>query len=158
MKGWGWVLAVAGLLLAACAPEPLMSMSVEDDMANQAAPEMDSAAEEPVGDLDAVILTEENNGETVSMKVGQELHIYLGGNPTTGYMWASKGLDSKMLDLAEEPEYEPASDAIGSGGEFDFFFTAKAPGETVVTLEYERSFEKNVAPIDVFSVTLVIEE
>jgi len=158
MKIWGWVLAGAVLLLAACAPEPLMSMNAAEDAVELAVPEVETVVEKAVEEVSPVVLTEENNGETVVVQVGQEIHILLGGNPTTGYMWASKGLDSKMLDLAEEPEYEPASDAIGSGGEFDFFFTAKAPGETVVTLEYERSFEKNVAPIDVFSVTLVIEE
>ena len=161
MKNWRWVLtAVFLLLLTACAPEPLMSMSVEDDMADLAIPENDvEDALEKVDDaLPPVILTEENNGETVTIRVGQELHIFLGGNPTTGYMWASRGLDSKFLALAEEPAYTAASDAIGSGGEFDFFFRMKAAGETVVTLEYKRSFEKDVEPERVFSVTLLIEE
>lgn len=159
MKNRGWMLGmVVMLLLAACAPAPLMSMSAEDEMAELAAPEMDAAPEKADDELDPVILTEENDGDTIRMKVGQELHIYLGGNPTTGYMWASKGLDSKMLDLAEEPEYTAASDAIGAGGEFDFFFRMKAPGETVVKLEYMRSFEEGVDPIRTFSVTLVIEE
>ena len=67
-------------------------------------------------------------------------------------------MDGALLDSAEEPAYTPASDAIGSGGEFDFFLTAKAAGETDVKLEYKRSFEKDVAPKRVFLVTLVIEE
>jgi inhibitor of cysteine peptidase len=161
MKNWRWVLAaVLLLLLAACGPEPMMSMSAEEDVPELAAPEMEveAAPEKASEEVSPVILTEENNGETITMQVGQELHIFLGGNPTTGYMWASEGLDSKMLGLAEEPEYTAASDAIGSGGEFDFFFTMKAPGETMVTLEYMRDFEKDVDPIRTFSVTLVIEE
>lgn len=161
MKNWGWVLVMAVmLLLTACAPEPLMSMSVEDDMADLAIPENDvgDALEKVDDSLPPVVLTEDNNGETITIQVGQELHIFLGGNPTTGYMWASRGLDSKFLALAEEPAYTAASDAIGSGGEFDFFFTMKAPGKTLVTLEYKRSFEKDVEPERTFSLKLVIEE
>jgi len=161
MKNWRWVLAaVLLLLLAACAPEPLMSMSAEEDAADLVVSEMEIEAtlEKASEEVAPVILTEENDGETITMQVGQELHIFLGGNPTTGYMWASEGLDSKFLALAEEPEYSAASDAIGSGGEFDFFFTMKAPGETVVTLEYKRSFEKEVEPIRTFSVKLLVEE
>ena len=149
MKNWKGVLAAAVLLLlAACAPEPLMSMSAAEDAADLKA----------VEEVAPVILTEENNGETITLQVGQEIHISLSGNPTTGYMWEVQEVDEAVLHMAAEPDYDASSDALGSGGAFDFLFTATAPGETELTLIYYRSFEKDVPPKRTFSVNVVIAE
>ena len=67
-------------------------------------------------------------------------------------------MDAAVLHLAGEPDYAAASDALGSGGEFDFLFTAAAPGETELTLIYHRSFEKDVPPKRTFSVKVVVRE
>lgn len=153
MKKWIWRLAAAVLLLVAgCAPEPLMSMSAVEDAADLAVPQ--KAAEE----VAAVTLTEENNGETINLKVGQEVHVLLTGNPTTGYMWEAQEVDAARLRPAGEGEYDAASDALGSGGEFNFTFIAAAPGDTELTLIYHRSFEQDVPPKRTFSVKVVIEE
>lgn len=153
MKKWKGVLAaVVLLLLAACAPEPLMSMSAANDAADAAAPE------KAVEEVSPVILTMDNDGETITLQVGQEMHIFLAGNPTTGYMWEALDVDAAVLRLAGEPDYAAASDALGSGGEFDFLFTATAPGETELTLIYHRSFEKDVPPKRTFSVKVVVRE
>lgn len=152
MKNWRWVLAGVLLALAACAPEPLMSMSASGDAAVLAVPE------KAVEEVAPVTLTEENNGETITLKVGQEVHLLLAGNPTTGYMWEAPEVDAARLRSAGEGEYAAASDALGSGGEFRFTFTAAAPGETELTLIYHRSFEQDVPPKRTFSVKVVIEE
>ena len=149
MKKWKGVLAaVVYLLLAACAPEPLKSMSAAEDASNLKA----------VEEVAAVILTEENDGETITLKVGQAVHLLLTGNPTTGYMWEVQEVDEAVLHMADVPEYDASSDALGSGGAFDFLFTATAPGETELTLIYYRSFEKDVPPKRTFSVNVVIAE
>ena len=155
MKAWGLSLTalVLVLLLAACGPEPLVSMGLQGDLADSAVPE------KAIEEVQPVILTMDNNGEAITLQVGQEVHVFLTGNPTTGYMWASSGIDSAVLHLADEPEYAAADDeALGSGGEFDFFFTAAAPGETVLTLIYHRSFEKDAPPKRTFSVKVVVTE
>jgi predicted secreted protein len=153
MKNWTWIFAAAVLLLlTACAPEPLMSMSAVDEAADLAAPEM--AMEE----VAVVSLTEENDGETITLQVGQEVHVLLTGNPTTGYMWEAPQVDAALLRPAGEPDYAAASDALGSGGEFNFTFTAAAPGETELAMIYHRSFEQDVPPKRTFSVNVVIEE
>jgi len=141
MKSWRWVLAGVWLLLAACAPEPLISMG--------AAAESEEVA--------AVMLTEENDGDEIALRVGQEVHVLLTGNLTTGYTWETRDVDAARLHLTGEPEYTAASDALGSGGTFNFTFTAVAPGETELTLIYHRSFEQDVPPKRTFSVKVVIE-
>ena len=100
MKNWKGVLAaVVLLLLAACAPAPLMSMSAAENAADLAVPE------KVVEEVAAVKLTEENNGETITLKVGQEVHVLLTGNPTTGYLWEAPEVDAALLRLAGEPDY-----------------------------------------------------
>ena len=153
MKKWIWVFAAAVLLLlAACAPEPLMSLSAAGDSTDLAVPE------KGVEEVAAVNLTEENDGETITLKVGQEVHVLLTGNPTTGYMWEAQEVEAAMLRPVGEAAYTAASDALGSGGAFNFTFTAAAPGETQLILIYHRSFEQDVPPKRTFSVNVVIEE
>jgi predicted secreted protein len=147
MKRWIWGLAAGLLLLAACAPQPLVSMGLQETAVPQTA-----AKEVP-----AVRLTSENDGQTITLQVGQEMHVLLGGNLTTGYAWEAPEVDTTVLNMLGDAKYTAASDAIGSGGEFDFTFQAVAPGETELTLIYHRSFEKDVPPKRTFSVKVVVE-
>ena len=52
-----------------------MSMSAANDAADAAAPE------KAVEEVSPVILTMDNDGETITLQVGQEMHISLAGNP-----------------------------------------------------------------------------
>lgn len=154
MKAWGLSLTalVLVLLLAACGPEPLVSMGSQEDPADLAAPE------KAIEEVQPVILTMDNNGEAITLQVGQEVHVFLTGNPTTGYMWEAPEVDSAVLRMAGEGDYAAADEALGSGGEFDFTFTAAEPGETTLTLIYHRSFEKDVPPKRTFSIKVVVTE
>jgi hypothetical protein len=39
-------------------------------------------------------LTEADNGRTITVKVGEDIQVILGGNPTTGYSWATSLSDA----------------------------------------------------------------
>jgi inhibitor of cysteine peptidase len=94
----------------------------------------------------------------VTVDAGDQLVITLDGNPTTGYIWEVQDLDTSLLRQAGEPKFSSSNpDLVGSGGTQTLTFTALKAGTTTLTLIYHRPWEKGVAPIDTFSVSVTIK-
>ena len=100
--------------------------------------------------------TDEDNGETEALAVGDVLVITLDGNPTTGYQWQVADYDDAVLEQKGEPTYTRHGAAIGGGGSYDFRFEAAGKGETDLRLIYFRPFE-NKPPIKTFTMTISVE-
>ena len=101
-------------------------------------------------------LTEADDGQTISVKVGDTFAIELPGNPSTGYSWNGSA-DPAVVELTGEPAFEPDSDAIGAGGTITLIFEAVETGEAELELQYSRVWE-SVQPLDTFSVTVVVTD
>ncbi len=109
----------------------------------------DSAAE-------PLVLTEAQNGESISLIKGEELILKLSGNPTTGYSWDIPQDIAENLSL-QDSTYTPASGAIGSGGHYTYKFQAIKAGTVEVKMTYSRSWE--TTPEDnAFTLTVIIQE
>jgi inhibitor of cysteine peptidase len=104
-----------------------------------------------------VAVTEEMNGQTITLEKGQTLSFTLAGNPTTGYTWEISEVDENILASAGEPDYSSDSNLIGSGGVYTYKFTAETAGTTALKLKYYRSFEPDVEPIQTFEINVVVE-
>ncbi len=103
-----------------------------------------------------VKLSASDNGKTVEVPAGSEIVITLDGNPTTGYNWEAKDLDSSMLQQVGEPEFKSSNpDLIGSGGSITLTFKSLKAGTTTLNLIYHRSWETDVAPLSEYTVTIV---
>jgi inhibitor of cysteine peptidase len=102
-------------------------------------------------------ITGEQSGSSYALVTGQELHVSLEANPTTGYEWAIDGALPAQLEQAGEPEYTSDSSATGSGGIEVWTFKAVEAGEGTLRLKYWRSFEPTVAPVDEFAVDVRVE-
>ena len=102
-------------------------------------------------------LSEQDNGGTVTLEVGQQLDISLVANPTTGYQWEIAEGDSAVLKQVGEPVYTTDSTAPGSGGTMTFHFVAATPGQTTLKLIYHRTFEKDTPPLKTFEITAVVK-
>lgn len=102
-------------------------------------------------------VTEEMNGQTITLEKGQTLSLTLAGNPTTGYTWEISEVDENILASAGEPDYSSDSNLIGSGGVYTYKFTAETAGTTALKLKYYRSFEPDVEPIQTFEINVVVE-
>jgi inhibitor of cysteine peptidase len=98
-----------------------------------------------------------SNGQTIEMKVGQKLVLSLESNPTTGYNWEIIAIDEAILKPSGEAEYESDSKLIGSGGILTYNFEAVQMGSSTVKLIYHRSWEKDVAPLQEFNITVVVK-
>ena len=73
-------------------------------------------------------LTEADAGHSIELRVGDKLEITLPGNPTTGFQWEVSVGDTAILQPSGEPEFEPSSSAVGSGGNVTLRFEAVGTG------------------------------
>ncbi len=105
----------------------------------------------------ATRLSKTDAGKTIELRAGDKLQVVLEGNPTTGYQWQVREVDAAVLKVSGEPEYKSESSLTGAGGQYTFHFESLAPGQTVLQLIYHRPFEKNVAPIETYQVTVVVK-
>lgn len=103
-----------------------------------------------------ITATEADAGKTIKLHVGDTLVVALDGNPTTGYTWEREKNDDGVLVQAGDPEFEPASQALGAAGKMSLRFEAKARGETTLNLVYHRSWESE-APEKVFALTVIVD-
>lgn len=101
-------------------------------------------------------LYEQDSGQTVELRTGDQLEIILDGNPTTGYTWEQTEGDGAVVKLAGEPSYTSESTLVGAGGTYVFRFAAAAPGQTTLTLIYHRSFEPDVPPLKTFTAPIIV--
>lgn len=93
----------------------------------------------------------------IETAAGQRFLVKLESNPTTGYQWQlASDYDEKVLQLLDS-EYIPPQEAVpGAGGEETWRFEALGAGETKISLNYARSWEKDTPPARtaVFNVTV----
>ncbi|HAF63013.1 MAG TPA: hypothetical protein DCK95_11915 [Anaerolineaceae bacterium] len=117
-------------------------------------------------DMD-IELTGKDNGTSVSLKNGATITIRLEGNITTGYAWDIKEIDENFFKQIGDIEYvkkesmdsnTDENSPVGASGEFVFTFSAIQSGETTLQLQYHRSFEEGVEPLEVFTVSFVISD
>jgi inhibitor of cysteine peptidase len=101
-------------------------------------------------------VTEADTGRSIELYVGDKLEVTLPGNPTTGFQWEISNIDSAILRTSGEPEFEPFSSAVGSGGKITMCFEAVGTGQMKLTLIYHRPFEKDVPPARTFEVTVTV--
>jgi len=79
----------------------------------------------------------------IDVTVGEEFSIALDSNPTTGYSWRLAGkLDEGVVQLVGAKFQPPETPLKGAGGTRFYTFRAAGPGETTISLEYVRPWEK----------------
>jgi len=91
------------------------------------------------------LVTEDDAGRTLDLRVGDQLMVVLQGNPTTGYEWSNALLyEYAVLRELAEPEYRPTSmdtGMVGAGGLYLFRFEAVDIGPQAFQFVYRRSWE-----------------
>ena len=111
------------------------------------------------GSEETVALDAEDNGNQVELSAGQVLEVTLESNPTTGYSWEVTEVDEAVLTQVGESEFQEApkegEEMVGVGGTETFRFSSAA-GKTTLTLVYHRPWEKDVDPLETFSVDVMV--
>jgi inhibitor of cysteine peptidase len=109
-------------------------------------------------ELRAKTITEDDNGKTIQVALGQSFTIRLGSNPTSGYRWTLPSVD-RTLGYPKE-SYKASGEQKGSGGEQRFTWSTKSPlnleGTYTISLIYQRPWAETAPPEKRFSVTVRI--
>lgn len=121
-------------------------------------PEKPAMPEKPVTPkLDDVIVTDKEDGKTVTVKVGQRLLVKLESNPSTGYGWSLDKTDEKLLAPDGEATFDVGDTNMeGAPTIQTLFFKAKGIGKVALELKYTRPWEKDTAPAKVYKITVNI--
>jgi predicted secreted protein len=94
-------------------------------------------------------LTEKDSGRTVAMRVGEKLLLNLRNPASGGYTTLAPAYDAKILTLLSRQDLPPEkrpTPLLGDFGRLEFIWEAKAPGETAVTVNIARPWEKDKLP------------
>ncbi len=110
----------------------------------------------PAAAANPIQIGEQDAGKIIEMKTGDTLVISLDGNITTGYNWIPAPQNPELLKQVEAAQVTPQSDLPGAPGKIVLHFKAAAKGQTLLHLDYKRSFEKDTAPEKTFEVTVVV--
>lgn len=104
---------------------------------------------------DQVVLGAGDNGRQIELNKGQILAITLESNPTTGYTWEAAEFDEHILRQVGD-QFQPESSAPGAGGVQTLSFEAVNSGKTSLKLVYHKPWEKNVEPLKIFSIEVIV--
>jgi inhibitor of cysteine peptidase len=104
-----------------------------------------------------VVVSEADAGKTITLDAGQRLEVRLPGNQTTGFSWIPGDVDSAILAAQGEAEYAASSDLLGASGTFIFRYEAAGEGTQELSYAYLKPWESDVAPEQVFAVTIVVK-
>ncbi len=105
-----------------------------------------------------VHLTAADKGGQVEVQAGAQIVISLDSNPSTGFTWEAKDLDTAMFEQIGDPTFNSSNPGlVGSGGTLTLTFKALKAGTAALTLVYHRPWETGVDPIDTFAVTVTVK-
>ena len=86
-----------------------------------------------------VALTVADKGSQVDVKMGDQFTITLDGNPSTGYSWEAKDLDTTMFEQVGDPVFNSSNPGlVGSGGTLTLTFKVLKSGTATLALVYHR--------------------
>lgn len=98
-----------------------------------------------------IIVSETQNGGSVSAAAEDTIVIFLAENPTTGYRWQFD-LPSGLTLVSDVSA--PDSLAPGAGGKRKLCLTTSTPGEFFIQATMRRAWEVAAAPQSHFQVTV----
>lgn len=139
--------------------EPEVLFETRVVVGDEAQPLQPEGGEEPFPVLATdVNLTKADDGGTAELPgIGGQLVVVLEGNPSTGFNWLVEVVDESILRRVGDPDFL-ADDPrlVGSGGKVALRFEGVGAGQTALRLVYRRPWENDVAPLEIFEVTVTV--
>jgi inhibitor of cysteine peptidase len=94
---------------------------------------------------------------SVQLRVGDTFRVVLTANVSTGYSWQVAANDAAILQPASSQNTPAAQQRMGAPGRQTLSFTAKAPGQDHLTLDYARPWEKNAKPARTYALSVTVK-
>jgi len=107
------------------------------------------------------VITEANNGTTISLEKGETFYLRFKENPTTGYSWQlnlSQGLNTTDITgtYSQSESKEGEQPLVGGGGVRQWEIKADSEGYQQVTAIYKRSWENETGTEDKFTLNVEV--
>lgn len=99
---------------------------------------------------------ERSDGHEIVAKRNEQFEVSLSETRTAGYHWVITERDEPILELLSEKTV-PNAGAVGGSGHHIWSFRAASPGETRLTFEYSRPWEKSVKPARTFRLKIRVD-
>ena len=106
----------------------------------------------------AVTLTEKDSGRTVTLKVGESLVLNLRNPASGGYNVLPPALDDKILTFMYRRDLAPKKALPGDFGRLEFTWQARQPGDTEVTVNIARPWEKDKPPEQFVKIRVIVSK
>jgi predicted secreted protein len=107
-------------------------------------------------DQATVIVSKEQNGKEITVKIRDHILIELVELGSAGYTWNIDNLDSRYLEVVSENTKKGSEDKIGAPVIHVWYFKAKKPGSTEIRMNYYRKWEGIKNSKDYFFIKLKI--
>ncbi len=105
----------------------------------------------------SMILTQKDNGTSITLKVGDRFSIQLPENPTTGFQWEFLPNTDGVVTLEATDYNASAPKLIGSGGQKTLTFQVEKAGQTTITLNHWRPWEGDASLLERYTLTVKAE-
>jgi predicted secreted protein len=92
-------------------------------------------------------------GDSISVSDGDRFVVALEANPSTGYMWSAAANPNVTYVSSKQVQ---GKDLPGAPGTQRLTFRATSPGSSTLVLDYARSFETGVPPVQTESFPLTV--
>jgi len=103
------------------------------------------------------VVTDEDKGSDVQIKVGDTLEVRLASNPSTGYMWTVHPKSTALLKLTGQTHTDATEPGVGRPIVQVFTFQPRRAGDGILLLRYARAWEKPFIGEEQFTLHVVIE-
>ena len=107
--------------------------------------------------MPAVIITQNEDGTSVTAAVGGLAELHLAENPTTGYRWAFDEIGPGLGVVHDEFHLAGTPLVPGAGGVHEWRFRVEDPGSHRLRLRLCREWEDDSAAIGRFAVDIVAD-
>ena len=113
-------------------------------------------AEERMGDGKTVLLSKQDSGKQIDVKVGEVVEVELEAIGAAGYQWFVENLDQDILKLVSEETKVPYPGRLGAPVPMIWKFEVIKEGTTEIRMNHYRSWEGKEHSTDHFEVRINI--
>ena len=113
-------------------------------------------AEERIGDGKTVLLSKQDSGKQIDVKVGEVVQVELEAMGTAGYQWFVESLDQEILRLVSEETKVLHPGRLGAPVLMIWKFEMIKEGTTEIKMNHYRSWEGKEQSTDHFEVRIKI--
>jgi predicted secreted protein len=113
-------------------------------------------AEERIADGETVVLSKQDSGKQIDVKIGEVVQVELEAMGTAGYQWFVESLDQDILRLVSEETKILHPGRLGAPMLMVWRFEMIKEGTTEIKMNHYRSWEGKEHSTDHFSVRINI--